>query len=506
MLLFELTREIKYYMMDSMIQVRGIIRLFALLVVLTLALGLSPGAGAGQGPADGFSVYLPLARKAPNTIYGRVTDDGIGAAGVALDLRFFDGSDWSTLMSTTTSSGGNYQFNDVPALGAGEAYLVRYLNTIDQSRLGAWETRQLTSLTSGGMINLGSFDVADIALTAPIYGYETNLPRQFAWARRPATPSDSYKFYLFDIYDYNPKFTSNPLGYTSSFTLNSLPSGFDHCNPYYWAITVESPDGGRGGSLWGWEVTFYTAASYAGIYGCVTEAGAPKSGVSVSLRRYNSLTDGDVPAGTVSTNASGIFAFTSKPDTGAYEYYYVRFENSGSANQVLLYETDLLGGYEAGSSVHIGDFDIADIVLEGPNGGTVSLPAVFQWMPRPMTATDDYELDLFDNSDNDPYAYWDSLGYTDHFILAALPWGFEPGANYVWNVWVYDPFGGYGVSHDTYGVTFSASGSRAATGEARLTDGLRRTERLRQERIRSGQAGQPRPLMCRHPDYAQLMR
>ena len=506
MLIFELTREKIYYMMVSMTQRRGIIRLFALLAALALALGFSPGAGAGQTPVDNFSVYLPLVGKPAYLIYGRVTDGGIGAAGVSLDLRYFDGSDWSTLVSTTTTSGGNYQFKDVPPLGTGEAYLVRYLNTIDQSRLGTWETRHLTGLTSGGMINLGSFDIANIALTAPIYGHETSLPRQFSWTRRPATQGDSYKFNLFDIYDYVPKFTSIPLGYANSYDLASLPAGFYNCNPYYWAITVNSPDGGWGGSLWAYEVTFYSAASYNGIYGCVTEGGTPANNIQVALHRLDTTSYpwADQLVQTITTDPNGIFSFTGKPDTDANEYYLVRFENSAVGNRVSLYETDLLGGYIAGSSVHIGDLDIADIVLEAP-GGETSLPAVFQWTPRPATATDDYELDLFDASDKDPYAYWDSLGYVDHYTLSGLPYGFSIGVPYAWNVWVHDPFGGYGISLQTNEVTFSTPGSSAATGEAQLEAALLRLERLRQEHIQSGLAGQPRPPMRRHPDYARLV-
>ncbi len=489
-----------------------ITRLLTLVATITLALCLLTGPGAGQepgpvAPAVDTTVYLPLVAKAPNTIYGRVTDSGIGAAGVSLELRFFNGSSWSTRMSTTTISGGNYQFNNVPSLGVGEELLVRYLNTIDQSRLGIWETPHLTGLSSGNNINLGSFDIADIELTSPIYGYAASLPRSFAWVRRPATPSDSYKFSLFDIYDYTPKFTSTPLGYTSSYPLTTMPAGFNRCNPYYWAVTVDSPDGGWGGSLWAYEVTFYAASSYPGIYGCVTEDSVPQYNVQVQLHRVdtNLYPWVDQPVQTKTTGTNGIFSFTDKPATGNNQYYYVFFTNSTDTNRLSTYETQWLGNYTDSSSVHIGDFDIADIVLGTPAGGTVSLPAVFLWTPRPETATDNYELDLF-GAGGDPSAYWDSLGYTDHFILASLPWGFNPGQPYAWNVWIHDPFGGYGISYGTHEVDFSGTGLSASPSEAQEAAALKRAERLRQERILSGMTGQPPRLMQQHPDYTRFTR
>jgi hypothetical protein len=118
---------------------------------------------------------------------------------VFLELRFYNGSAWSTLMTTVTDSGGNYRFQNPSSLAAGQHYLVRYRNEIDQSRLGIWETPHLTSFPSGSHANMGSFDIANIVLNSPFDGYETNLPHLFAWTPRQHTPGDSYKFNLFDI-------------------------------------------------------------------------------------------------------------------------------------------------------------------------------------------------------------------------------------------------------------------------------------------------------------------
>jgi hypothetical protein len=171
------------------------------------------------------------------------------------------------------------------------------------------------------------------------------------------------------------------LGHIDRYPLNSLPPGFNFCNPYYWAVTVDSPDGGWGGSLWAYEVTFYAAPSPSGIYGCVTEGGVPASGVEVDLWRLDPSPPDEKLLTTI-TNPNGIFSFSTQLPTGDNQYYYVRYENNAVASRLAWYETNLTD-YQAGSSFHIGDFDIAGIALIAPgDGGTITLPGTFEWTAR----------------------------------------------------------------------------------------------------------------------------
>ena len=39
--------------------------------------------------------------------------------------------------------------------------------------------------------------------------------------------------------------------------------------------------------------------------------------------------------------------------------------------------------------------------------------------------------------------------------MTGLPGDFEGGAEYVWEVWVYSPDGGYGISYESRRVTFN---------------------------------------------------
>jgi hypothetical protein len=170
-----------------------------------------------------------------------------------LQLRFYNGSAWSTAANTTTGSNGYFLFSNLPGLDPGQMYYVRYLNPGDATRLGSWSTRALTAY-SGDYVEIGRFDLANITLTSPNPGTTVGLPWTFEWNVRPATPSDSYEFNLLDLRDGDPWWWTSPLGYTGNYRLNGLPPGFFGDTEYYWAVGVHSPDGGYGVSYWYYSV------------------------------------------------------------------------------------------------------------------------------------------------------------------------------------------------------------------------------------------------------------
>jgi uncharacterized repeat protein (TIGR01451 family) len=208
-------------------------------------------------------VFLPLISKSPSegTLLGRVTLNSAPAAGVALDLRFYNGSSWSTRATTTTDAGGNYIFRSVPSLSPGQEYYVRFINPSANAdgRLSAWFTRDLTTFQAGSQVNIGEFDLADITLKSPNPGATLKLPINFQWGRRTATPSDSYQLELFDPNGQSDVF-SPPLGYVGSYTMSSLPSGFTPSTEYGWAVWVNSPDGGIGASFYYNPIIFSNSA------------------------------------------------------------------------------------------------------------------------------------------------------------------------------------------------------------------------------------------------------
>lgn len=197
-----------------------------------------------------------------------------------------------------------------------------------------------------------------------------------------------------------------------------------------------------------------------GIWGRVTLNGAPVGGVPLLLRFFNGTLYST--AATTSTATDGSYSFTNAPTLGSGQWYYVLFLNSTNGPETVLWSwsTRRLTTFSAGSSVAIGDFDIANIPLVAPApNATVGLPYTFLWTRRPATPSDSYELDLFDPSDNNPWWWtYPLLNYANNYTLYGLPSGFVPNVMYGWDVCVFSPDGGMGVSRYYQSVTFSNSG------------------------------------------------
>jgi hypothetical protein len=201
---------------------------------------------------------------------------------------------------------------------------------------------------------------------------------------------------------------------------------------------------------------------------------------------------------TAATGADGSYTFANAPTLSAGQEYYVRYNNGDDGNfsdprYLALWQSYAIESYTAGTSVAGGEFDIANIPLVSPSPGAwVPLPQTFQWTRRTATTTDSYEFNLFDPSDSDPWWWTDpALGYVGSYTLSSLPSGFFPGTSYEWNVWVYGPDGGIGISYYTWMVTFATStGSDAdvsvhpGAGTAQVRSGIRsaRLDRLAQKR------------------------
>lgn len=215
---------------------------------------------ATAAPTEAAAIFLPLAAHAEPTlpgIQGYTTDNGQPVGGIALELRRYSGGSWSSQGSTQTDSAGFFRFTP-PSLSSGQRYYVRYVNPENlTTRLAFWGTHELTSYSAGQTVYIGDFDVHNIELQTPAPGATVNVPTTFHWATRPATPSDSYEFDLFDYDDGDPYFyTEPPLGYVGACTLNHLPGRFAPGVQYAWGLAAYSPDGGIGLSYWVYGVIF----------------------------------------------------------------------------------------------------------------------------------------------------------------------------------------------------------------------------------------------------------
>lgn len=209
----------------------------------------------------GYKTFFPFISTSIQRVKGHVMYQGAAASGIPLELRFYDGATWSTRMTAVTSPDGSYVFNEVLAPSAGQRYYVRYRNSTNPNYVSSWSTRLVTSSTDGYEVSIGDFDIANIQLHSPASGAYPSLPLAFQWARRSATPSDSYEFNLLDPADGSPWWWSPPQGYVNTYTLTGLPAGFTVGTWYIWFVGVYSPDGGYGESYYARTVRFSTAGT-----------------------------------------------------------------------------------------------------------------------------------------------------------------------------------------------------------------------------------------------------
>jgi len=187
-------------------------------------------------------------------IYGRVTYQGAPAPNISLRLRFHDGSEWSTAANTVTDSDGNYLFQDVPGLSAGQSYYVRYgHNGDDDPYVSNWYGPTIEDYTSGASVHGGDFDIANVTLVSPAHRASVGLPATFQWNRR-GIAGDTYRWRLFDPED-SLEYISSDLGDTDTYVLSSLPGGFELDHEYGWSMLVYNDGNGYGRSFYYRRVT-----------------------------------------------------------------------------------------------------------------------------------------------------------------------------------------------------------------------------------------------------------
>jgi hypothetical protein len=163
----------------------------------------------------------------------------------------------------------------------------------------------------------------------------------------------------------------------------------------------------------------------------------------------------------------------------------VTYDDYGDPNRLYSWETHPLTAYSKSSAVLLENFDIANVTLTDPSGGTIRVPFDFTWVKRPTTPSDSYEVAL------QPYKstkqiYLGLLGYTDHLSTNNIPPEYWDNFPYDWFLRVHNPNGGFGRSSQTFSIYISGgenphgifgwvtdSGDRAAgiILELRLWDG-----------------------------------
>ncbi|HTP11748.1 MAG TPA: hypothetical protein VMP08_26020, partial [Anaerolineae bacterium] len=196
--------------------------------------------------------------------YGQVTYQGVPIDSQEILLEPCDhiGNGWtcwlSSSLSTSTQSGGYYQFTTSASLGNDQKYVVLFRNTTNDSRfLAEWRSFSIYSYTAGQVLPGGDFDIADMVLLSPSDTANVGLPVTFQWQTRIGALSDVYMFELYKPNDLSVDFTTPKLGYAGSYTLNTLPAGFATGVEYGWYVWLFGPSDSIGYTNQYHRITFH---------------------------------------------------------------------------------------------------------------------------------------------------------------------------------------------------------------------------------------------------------
>ncbi len=167
------------------------------------------------------------------------------------------------------------------------------------------------------------------------------------------------------------------------------------------------------------------------LYGIVTERGHPAAGVLMSLIMcgpgMSSVTCHVVAEQT--SDVRGRYQFTGAQSLFIGESYYVSYTQRNQANPhpntLSCWQTPSTTTYTAGSTTHLGDFDIGSIDPITPTGGVVlpqsstatMITLHFTWTPRRMQPQDQYTVEFKKNVPSDVCDIGDSpRGYAGHVV------------------------------------------------------------------------------------------
>lgn len=209
-----------------------------------------------NSPEGGYGVpyYYSQFRFGKSGIQGRVTQGGVNASGVTVELFMEQNSSVVSKGTTTTGSDGIYQFTSAATLLSGQKYYVQFLNnTQNTTRLIVWYTNYVLTYTAGQRAYAGNFDIADFPPVSP-YG-DLYSPYTFTWTPRSNVPGD---WYFVEVYGASgsPYTYKNALGNAGSLSFGSIPSGFSPGVSYHWDVGVYGGDGGIGYGYYYSLVTF----------------------------------------------------------------------------------------------------------------------------------------------------------------------------------------------------------------------------------------------------------
>lgn len=190
---------------------------------------------------------------APRGISGRVFDQGVGIAGIQVQLEVCGVTSCTVKARTTTTATGAYTFPDAPSASGIGGYHVTYRNgadggnNVDLRYVQVWQSFLISEYHYGERVAGGDFEIVDLVTTQPADQATVTLPATFQWQRRQQT-GERYQWQLDGIGDFGACDQATPSTATS-YTFTDLTCTFPDVptdTPLPWSVMIYSTDGGEG--------------------------------------------------------------------------------------------------------------------------------------------------------------------------------------------------------------------------------------------------------------------
>lgn len=348
-------------------------------------------------------------------------------------------------VAAAVSATNRVLYNDVPLVNGGShTYLFTVTGTVDALKATlVWSDYPGTPASNGALVNN-----LNLIVTAPD-GSTTYLGNHFSGGWSTTGGSADTVNNVENVYVHNP--------ISGTWTIRvvgaNIPQG-----PQPFALVVSGATAPPPPSLTYvyLPLILKNAGGATTPFGTVTDRGSPVAGMQVIMRYYNGSNWSTYA--TTTTDSSGNYRFSTVPTLSSSQEYYIRWDNSGGDTRLSYWYCNDITSNSPSSAELQCDFDLQNIDLLSPSpNASVTLPQTFSWQKR-TTTSDDYELNILDVTDNNPWWYtYPSLGYNGSYTLNTLPSGFSTHTQYGWLMLVYGS-NGYGVSYYYRAIAFNNTG------------------------------------------------
>jgi len=231
---------------------------------------------SASGPSTEYGISVLQIPSGGSQVSGAIKSNGNRLSGIPVELRYYDGTGFSSMGFTTTGTDGYFAFRSVGNVPSGNAptresrlsqpkvpavkeaqvnrweqrvtgrtrapqstfYYVRFVNTFDNPNyLWFWGTGPVYTINPGSSVSVGEFDITNVPLGNPNAVFGLRFPVVFNWTQRINAGDTDYWLEMFGT---NGEYFRDGGGLISRYTLSALPNGFTFGPIYGWDVEINN--------------------------------------------------------------------------------------------------------------------------------------------------------------------------------------------------------------------------------------------------------------------------